>query len=174
MRALLALLIASITPAAAEAAETNAPSEIGQRMQPLSWMVGEWHGVGWMLGPNGSRRDFTSREIVTSRLNGNALLVEGEHRQGGETRAVVHDAMAMLTWDADRAAYRFRTALADGHGGDYPLELRANGFTWTMTLPQGRIDYQIDYQGDRWIERGFRSVANGKQVQFFEMTLSRK
>lgn len=180
MRRLLCLLLALASPTitAAQPAPpvAAAPPVVlaPPRMAPFAWLVGEWHGSGWMAGPDGTRHSFVSRETVTWRLSGNALLVEGRHSATGEPDRIVHDAMAMLTWDSRANAYRFHTALANGMGGDYPVTPTANGFTWGIDTPNGRMLYTIAHEDGAWVERGHRAGADGRQVQFFEMTLRKR
>ena len=167
---LLALFLAS--PTAAQPAE-NASTAVtySERMAPLSGLVGEWRGSGWTLGRDGARTAFTSHESVTPRLSGNALLVEGQHR--GPDGELVHDAMAMLTWDQRSGGYRMRTQLANGMGGDFPLEVNPGGFTWRMETPGGRIEYVATFTADSWTERGRRIGPDGRSIDFFEMILQR-
>jgi len=143
-------------------------------MAPFAWMVGEWRGSGWTILPNGQRATFSSRESVTRRLSSNALLVEGRHGEPNNPSRLVHDAIGLLTWDNRAGGYRFRTALATGQGGDFAIEPQANGFTWSVDFPGGRIDYVTEYKNGAWIERGRRTGADGRAVDFFEMTLRRQ
>lgn len=164
--ALLLMLIA--LPASAQ------PPALSERMAPFARLVGEWRGSGWMMTPQGQRVEFQSHEVVTPRLSGNALLVEGRHFAASQPDRPVHDAMAMITWDTRQNAYRFRSALATGMGGDFPLTPRAGGFTWSMDVPGGRIDYDIALTDTSWHERGRRVLPDGRQVDFFEMRLTRQ
>jgi hypothetical protein len=161
-------------PSAPSAAATKTTAAIGERMAPFAWLLGEWRGSGWMTLPDGSRHRFESREIVTPRLSGNAILVEGRHHHEGKPDQVVHDAMAMITWDSRTKAYRFRSALANGMGGDFPIEPSPNGFTWRLDTPGGQIVYVVTHENGLWTERGTRTGADGKSIPFFEMTLRRE
>lgn len=177
MRLIAASLLALMVPAAA-AGQTPTPAAaspaLSTRMAPLAAMIGEWRGSGWMMTPAGTRERFDSWERVTPRLSGNAMLVEGRHTAPGAPTQIVHDAMAMITWDSRANAYRFRSALATGMGGDFPLEVSPGRFAWRMDLPGGRIDYVAEFNGDTWTERGRRTGADGRAVDFFEMTLRRQ
>lgn len=172
----LAALLTLLAPASVAAQPTAAPasaSVLSERMTPLSWLVGEWRGSGWTLTPDGTRHRFESVETVTPRLSGNALLVEGRHHEPGHPTRIVHDALAMLTWDARANAYRFRTALANGMAGDYPIEVSPTGFRWRIDTPGGPITYLAELRDGAWIERGQRQGPNGQPVDFFEMILRR-
>jgi hypothetical protein len=174
MRLCLAVAALLLSPALLAAAPGQ-PAPVANKMAPLANLVGEWRGSGWMMLPDGTRQPFESRETVTKRLSGAALLVEGRHWQPGKPDALVHDAMAMLTWDSRANAYRFRSALASGMSGDFPLEVGPDRFSWRMDLPGGtRIEYTTDFSGGTWRERGRRIAADGTATDFFEMTLKRQ
>jgi hypothetical protein len=126
-----------------------------------------------MLMPDGTRQHFDSRETVSARLSGAALLIEGRHYAPGNPQLLVHDAMAMVTWDQRAGAYRFRSALANGSGGDFPLEVAPGRFAWRMEMPGGRIDYVAEFTADTWNERGRRTGTDGQSIDFFEMNLRR-
>lgn len=158
-------------PAAAGQAGQDAAAPYSEKMAPLSALVGEWRGSGWMLMRDGTRETFSSAETVSRRLSGDALLVEGQHRSADGR--LVHDAMAMLTWDRRAGAYRMRTALAGGTGGDFPLEVTPGGFVWHMETPGGRIEFAAQFDGNVWTERGRRIDAEGRSTDFFEMSLQR-
>ena len=173
----LALLLALAAPTAVLAQPTHhapAGAALNERMTPFAWLVGEWHGSGWFITPDGTRHTVESREVVTPKLSGTALLVEGRHHAAGQPDRVVHDAMAMLTWDRIANAYRFRSALASHVSGDYAIQPTANGFTWSMDTPGGRIVYTTTHDNGVWTERGSRTGADGRSVDFFEMTLRKR
>lgn len=172
-RLVAAALLAITAPGAALAQPAPTASAPSTRMQPLAWMVGTWTGNGWAMTRSG-RETFTSRETVSLRLSGAAIFVEGQHYSSTEPTRIVHDAMAMIVWDERTQAYRFRSQLASGLGGDFALVPNAEGFTWSMDTPGGRIDYRVTHEGGTWTERGFRAGPDGRPIQFFEMTLRRQ
>lgn len=168
---LAAAMFAVSSPVAAQ--QTDPPAiELSERMAPLAGLVGEWRGSGWMVQQGGERSEFTSREIVTPRLSGAALLVEGQHRAPDGT--IVHDAMAMLTWDEAADGYRFRSTVAPGRSGDFPLTVGEDGFVWSMDVPNGRIEYRASFTGDVWHETGSYTPEGGTAIPIFEMTLERQ
>ncbi|HEY0115233.1 MAG TPA: hypothetical protein VGB54_05895 [Allosphingosinicella sp.] len=176
MRLVIPALLAVMTPAAADA-QPAAPAVapvLGERIAGLGWMVGDWRGTGWTILPDGSRSTFDSRETVTVRMHGEGLLVEGVHSATGHPDRIVHDAIGIISWDRRRNAVLMRTALAGGMAGDFPIEIRANGFAWRIEFPGGRIDYLAEYRDGAWVERGRRTGADGRSVDFFEMTLRRQ
>jgi hypothetical protein len=180
MRAiLLPLLLASLPVAACAQPAAGPPASpsataVGERMAPFAWLIGKWRGGGWTLLPDGSRHRFESRETVTPKLSGNAVFIEGQHHQEGRPEQIVHDAIAMITWDSRTNAYRFRSALANGQGGDFAIEPNANGFTWRIDTPGGAIVYSVTHENGVWTERGSRTGPGGARIDFFEMTLKRE
>jgi hypothetical protein len=173
MRLLISALLLMSAPimAAAQPAPPAPTAGLSEKMAPFAWLIGEWRGSGWTILPDGRRETFDSHEVVTPRIGGNALLVEGRHTASGHPDVVVHDALAMMTWDRAANAYRFRSALANGLGGDSPVEVRANGFTWSIDTPGGRIDYVVAHENGTWTERGRLTRAGGQTSDFFEMSL---
>lgn len=176
MRLIAAALLAVAAPAAGIALPLQEAGQatLSTQMAPLGALVGEWRGSGWMLLPNGERQTFESWERVTPRLSGNAMLVEGRHHATGAPERIVHDAMAMVTWDARANAYRMRTQLANGMGGDFPMEVGPGRFAWRMETPGGRIDYVAEFTADSWTERGTMTRAGAEPLPFFEMSLRRQ
>jgi hypothetical protein len=177
MRFMLPLLLATL-PAAASAQQQPASAapapSTGERMAPFDWLLGEWRGSGWTTLPDGSRHRFESHELVSTKLSGNALLIEGRHHEPGRPDRLVHDALALITWDNRASGYRFRSALANGMGGDFPVEPTPDGFTWRIDTPGGAVVYTVTHANGVWTERGRRTGSDGRTVDFFEMTLRRQ
>lgn len=177
---MLPLLLVSLSsaacaqPAARPRLAATSAAPLSERMAPFGWLIGNWRGSGWTLLPDGSRHRFESREIVVPKLSGNAILVEGRHTQPGAPERVVHDAIAMITWDSRTKAYRFRSALANGMGGDFEITPTADGFTWRIDTPGGPIAYTVTHRNGVWTERGSRPGPGGTSVDFFEMSLRRE
>jgi hypothetical protein len=142
-------------------------------MAPLKDLIGSWTGEGWMMLPNGQRATFRSQETVSSKLSGNAVLIEGLHR-ASDTGQVVHDAMAMITWDERTKSYRFRSALSTGLNGDFPFELSPGRYVWRVDMPGGKMEYVAEFTADRWTEKGRRIGADGKATEVFGMALTKR
>jgi hypothetical protein len=76
MKATFVLLCLLILPISALAQMPSPTVQLGE-MKKLSYMVGQWHGSGW-VEQAGQRETFSGMETVQSKLNGLALLVEGK------------------------------------------------------------------------------------------------
>ena len=146
-----------------------------EAMRRLAYMVGEWEGEGWMQSPQG-RHAFRGGERVQAKLDGLALLVEGDFTAPGPdgTPMPVHRTLGVISFDPRAGAYRFRTWLATGSSGEHTLELTADGWRWHIDTPEGRIRYATRFSDDGgWHEVGEMERA-GAWRQFFEMRLQRR
>lgn len=147
-------------------------------MQRLRYMVGDWHGEGWILTPDGRRMAFAGSERVQQKLDGLALLVEGafaapDSATGREVP--VHATLGVIAYDPRTSAYRFDTWLASGIAAQHRLEVEATGWRWQIETPAGPIRYSMTLTPDgAWSERGERAVPGGTWEQFFAMHLRRR
>lgn len=139
-------------------------------MKKVDSMVGQWNGAGWMQ-QGSTRSTFTGTETVQRKLGGLALLIEGNFKNP-EGR-VIHETLALLSFDANASKYRFQTHLATGASGDYDFRTRENGFEWGFQTPSGTIRYTISTIRDVWLEIGEFSRDGKSWIKFFEMKLER-
>jgi hypothetical protein len=169
--ALASLIAAFAAPVGAQHGPSDAAKE---RIAHLSSLVGKWKGSGWIMLPTGTRSAFVGEEVVESRLDGRALLVEGLHRDGA-SGAVVHQAIGLIAWDAARGEYRFGTALASGRTGTHAARMEGKRFVWTLDAPGPPRRFVISMERpDTWEEVGEVSTDAGKSwTRFFEMRLER-
>lgn len=145
-------------------------------VKKLEFLVGEWEGQGWMeIG--GRKFDFTSSEKVRPALSGNALLVEGMHKSLKTERAeprVVHDALAVVSYDEKAKEFRFDTFVAGRGNGNHKGRMEGDAFIWMMDSPQRKSRYTIRLNEKKeWHEVGESSTDGVTWKKFFEMTLKR-
>ncbi|WP_373488726.1 hypothetical protein [Blastomonas sp.] len=176
MKRLTLAVIASLTLTTPLAAQHRAPdpTESIARMGLLAPLVGRWQGAGWMLLPDGSKSEFLSSEEVVSELGGTVLLVRGKHFNKANPTLAVHDAMATIAWDQHAGHYRFRSHVANGMMGDFPLTVEGSRFVWTMDTPGGTIRYTTEFGNDVWHEIGERGSDAKGWTKFLEMRLTRQ
>jgi hypothetical protein len=167
----LALLLTLVPPAfpATPATTEEAPNSTADAMRAAASMVGRWEGGGTVRRGPGEPEKFVGEEKVEARLDGQLLLIEGNHWNPDRTR-LVHQAFAVLSYDAEAKSYRFRTHLPGGKGGDYPFSVQDGALVWE--IPSAKVRYRITIEGDQWREVG-TIERDGKPVEFFEMTLKR-
>ena len=148
----------------------QAPSvdvELQKEMAKLDFMVGQWAGQGWSMGPDMQRHAFDQKENIQYKLDGTAILVEGIGTTNGQ---VIHNAMAVITYDKQKKHYLFRSYLFDGKSGEYKGELIDGKFHWYLNDGMRYIIHQNEQ--DQWYEIG-EINRNGTWYPFFEMTLNK-
>lgn len=177
--AALALLIpgAPKTAHAQEVATSAEPDPVVQAMEPLAWLAGDWEGAGWIqLGP-GERHEFVQTEHVEPALGDRLLLVEGIGRvkTPDGPGPIVQHAFAVLSWNAEREAFRFDTYRAGENGVDAEASYEDGAFTWGFDAPNGQVRFRIrETEDGEWHETGEFSPDQGTTwYPFFEMTLHR-
>jgi len=148
-------------------------------MRKLDFLTGEWRGEAWMqMGPD-KKGYAVQRELVQSKLGGEVLLVEGQGRlklADGTGGQIVHDAMAVVSWDDAKKTYRFATWVAGRGESETTLDLVApNTAVWAIDSPRGRTRFTITVtEKGQWKEVGEHSSDNGATWRkFFEMNLTK-
>lgn len=170
------------TPAAAPPANAPRPMPKPQEqldaMSKLEYMTGRWSGAGW-IEMGGPRMTFHGSETVTPKLDGLALLVEGDFLSGDAKSlgggTPVHQTLGVITFDPKTKTYRFVSWLATGSAGERELTVRDGGWSWEINAPNNRIRYTFSLtpQGE-WLEKGERSTDGTTWKQFFEMKLAKE
>lgn len=168
-----AVLLSAGQPVAAQGSDGSANRAAIER---LAFMVGRWRGDAWML--RGSERVQTAMtETVEAKLGGTVLQVEGQGIVSGPVGTeprVVHHALAVISFDAQTAAYGLRSYLANGHSGDFLLTLVPGGVSWSRETPGGRIRNTAQISNGEWREIGEFSRDGTTWTQIMEMHLRRQ
>lgn len=140
-------------------------------MEQLSFLVGEWKGTGWFQrGPE--RHHVIQVETITPLLDGDVLLIEGRGVSAEDTSLVVHQAVAIIGFDATSGTYEMRTFLPGGRGASPAVTVGDDHMVWQIG---SNVRYTISLDDSaRWFEIGEFSQDGGDTwTQFFEMTLNR-
>ena len=173
MKYILFAFISLILCASFAFGQTDKASVDAQRaeMKKLDPMIGRWQGAGWIQqGPE--RETFTGTENVQRKLDGLAVLVEG--RFVDKKDVVIHETLAVLSYNQTSKDYDFNTFLASGRKGQYTMKATDAGWQWGFSFPAGVIRYDIKITPDTWHEAGQMSMDEGKTWKpFFEMTLKK-
>jgi hypothetical protein len=107
------------------------------------------------------------------------LLVEGIGRgkpPGTDEEAVLFNAMAVMSYDAQAKKYKVKAYRAEGTSVDADLNLTENGFVWGFKEPQRGVEvrYTVTMTPKReWHEIGEYSLDGKTWTKFIEMTLTR-
>jgi hypothetical protein len=143
----------------------------------LRVLEGEWEGTGWIITPDGTRREFRQRECVRQKVAGLVTLIEGTGwaKDAPADAQPVFQAMMTVHYDTAAKTYRYRTfESVRGQSGDGTLTVFGGNITWGFPAgPGARIVYRIMMDGDTWHETGTREADGQPPFQFFEMTVHR-
>jgi hypothetical protein len=141
------------------------------KMTALEQMAGNWRGSGW-IQTGATREEFSGTELIQKKIDGLALLVEGKftNAQG----KVVHETLAVLTYDDTLKNYRFATFLANGIAGVQDFKPVGDHYEWGFEIPKtGTVRYSFKIDGDTWNEVGEFSRDGKTWNKTFEMRLER-
>jgi len=170
-RLMLATLLVLPLGAAAQApGAAEAMAAQRQALAPLAIFDGLWRGPAKVMAPGGRMLELTQTERVGPLLGGTVRLVEGRGHAGDGT--LQFNAFAVMSWQPRTQTYNFHS-YAQGHESDFPLEVRADGFTWSIPAGPATIRYTATVKDGVWSEIGERVLPGQPPVRIFEMTLTR-
>ncbi|HET7308289.1 MAG TPA: hypothetical protein VFK24_10850 [Gammaproteobacteria bacterium] len=152
------------------------PVAASGQMAKLNFLVGTWQGHGWIMTGPGRRHTFTETETVTSKLGGDALLIDGlgKSTDTGDAGKIIHRALAMASYDAHAKTFRWYALQAGGSPVDTQAKVSNDTLVWHMTVPNGKLRFTIKLNDKKqWHEVGQFSRDGKTWYPFFEMTLSR-
>lgn len=147
-----------------------------EAMKKLAFMIGTWKGKAEMLMAGGEKHTADVTEVVESRLDGLALVVEGKgviKGEGGE-ELVVHHALGMILYDTTKQKYVMRSITQQGMTADSDIEVGDKSIVWGFKAGPGNVRYTIklDEKG-RWIEVGEFARTGEPFQKFFSMELEK-
>jgi hypothetical protein len=165
-------LLVLASPAGAQGPPDPSALIAAQReaMAPLAMMDGVWRGTAWTLAPGG-RRDVVHTERIGPLLDGSVKIVEG--RSYKPDGSVGFNAFGIISFDPGSRAYTLHS-YAMGHAGDFPLEVKPDGYVWQIPAGPGAvIRYTATIGGGAWREVGERIAGASPPLRIFEMNLKR-
>lgn len=177
MKKLILLMCLLLIPVDALAQDHGTSS--AAEMKKLEFLLGEWKGEGWIeMGPGG-RKTFKQTETVQSKLNGVVTIIEGLGKSklpdtGQEV--VVHQALAVISYDSTAKKFQFRAFRGDGNYIDANMTVSDKSLIWGFRDPQRNVEikYTIQFNdASQWVEVGEFSLDGKTWRKFFEMTLQR-
>ncbi len=173
---IIAPLLLSLFLQAPVLPQTPQSSQLEQ-MKKLDFLIGEWKGEGWTEFIPGQRRTSPITEKAEPKLGGMILIIEGlgKTKVAGKQEVVVHNALAVVSYDANAKLYRIKSYLAEGRSTDAEATFVEDGFQWAFLTPQGasiRYTVKLTEKGE-WFEKGEISQDGKSWRQFHEMTLQR-
>jgi len=161
----IVLTVLLINQSFSQSFETDSLSK--SKISELAFMVGNWKGTGWMMG-QGGKSEFEQTEKIQFKLDSTAILIEGMGKANGK---IVHNALAILTYNKTDNNYSFRSYLQNGQNAEFKAELIDKKLYW---YPNENVRYIIWLnEKGQWYEKG-EYKREDKWFQFFEMTLDKE
>ena len=178
MRNLLSCAVIALAAlAAVRCAEAAGPpdakellAEQRRAMAPLAIFNGTWRGPATATLGDGRRVELTQTERVGGFLGGSLKLIEGKGYAADGS--VVFNAFGVISFSPQSGKYGFRS-YAQGHSGDFAIEVTAEGFVWTIDTGPAKIRYTATVKDGVWSEIGERIVSGQPPVRIYEMVLKR-
>ena len=134
-------------------AQSGSLAKQQETMKKVDFLVGTWQGTGWIMFGQGKRETFTNIETVQTKINGTVLLIEGVGKNS--ENKVVHNALATLSFDAEKQNYRWRAFTLNGNSVEAVPEVSDRKFVWGFQLPQGETRFTITLnEKGNWFEIG--------------------
>jgi hypothetical protein len=174
LAAAAALVLAFAVSLTAAAQQGNSASVDAQReaMQKLSFLAGRWTGpVTIQRGP-GEPLHLMQTEIVTYKLDGLVLQIEGQST-GADGKAAF-SALATIAYDDESHTYHFR-AYNNGRYLDTEMTVPEHGFSWGFTAGPAHIvnTMHLTEKGE-WNEVTDVTVGQNPAHRSMEMTLQKQ
>ena len=153
------------------------PAAQVEAVKKLDLWVGEWKGTGWASAGRDERHDFTIVEKVQRKVGGSVLLIEGRGtKKADKGEAVVHEALAVVSYDDKAKRYRWRAHDLRGLAIDVEPKVEDGGFEWGFKSEDRGVSvrFTIKFDAKRWHEVGEASTDGKTWHKFLEMTLERQ
>lgn len=161
--------IAALQPLAAKSEPTEPPAATpASPLEALKWMDGQWRGKAWVLTRAG-RLDLTQTERSGTMLDGAVRVVEGGGYDAQGKR--LFNALGVIAVRGDGTLEMH--SWAQGQAGVFPIEVRPDGFSWSIPAGPATIRYEATYRDGRWVEHGQRLVPGQPPLDILHMELER-
>lgn len=137
-------------------------------LAPFDWLDGTWRGEASIDTPGGTIK-LTQTERSGQMLGGAVRLVEG--RGYGAKGDLQFNALGAIYGKPDG---KFEMhSWAQGRSGIFPVIPVDGGFDWEMPAGPMKIRYEARLVAGKWIETGYRVLADGTRIKFYRMELTR-
>ena len=154
------------------------PAAQVEAVKKLDLWVGEWMGTGWASAGGDARQDFTIVEKVQRKVGGSVLLIEGRGTKKADQgeEVVVHEALAVVSYDDKAKRYRWRAHDLRGQAIDVEPKVADGGIEWGFKSEDRPVTvrFTIKFDEKRWHEVGEASTDGKTWHKFLEMTLERQ
>jgi hypothetical protein len=148
--------------------------EIKEQMNKLSIMSGNWEGNSWTINQKGEKKEGTTVENISFKLDSTLLILEGLGKN--ESGEIVHNAFAIISYNIQENKYLMKAYLSTGSATDADFEVIAPNKSFTWWYKDGRggtIKFTLEFEENSWHEKGEYSQNGEKWFEFFGMDLNR-
>ena len=154
------------------AAAARLSEEARARMAIFEALTGEWEGGGWFRMGQVPPDEFRQRETVRFSAGDEVLVIDGLGiDDGGDP---VHQAFAMIAWDAEAGDYIMHAYSAGGGVLTNTPHVAADSLVWGFPEPRGgQIRFTIHFGDGQWHEVGDYSPDGSAWYRFMDMKLER-
>lgn len=164
-------LACAAAPVLAQQADPAVLAAQREAMADLDWMNGEWVGTAEIMTGIGQTRTLRHTERIGPMLDGTIKVIEGHsYENDGSTG---FNAFAILSWDAAQDRYVMRS-YAQGHAGDFPLEITPTGWKWSTPARGGEIQYTTVHTDGGWTETGDFVAPGREPMRVITLSLTRR
>ena len=112
-------------------------------------------------------------EEIHLKLDGIAILIQGMGKDKGSGK-VIHDALAIITFDETSDSYSFQSHLSSGQSAEAMGRFEGESFVWGLEVPGGSVRYTLSItDGSKWHEIGEFSRDGIQWFKFIEMDLEK-
>ncbi|MBI5256535.1 MAG: DUF1579 domain-containing protein [Burkholderiales bacterium] len=167
-RGLLVLAALAACPWAGQAAPNEVVQAQRAAMEPMAQFDGLWRGTAKVLTPDRRQVELVQTERVGPMLGGAIRVIEG--RGHGADGDLQFNAFAVMSYDPAAKTYSLKS-WAEGREGSFPVELRPDGFIWSIKAGPATIRYTATVKDGVWTEIGERLMEGQPPMRIFEMSV---
>jgi hypothetical protein len=139
-----------LTLAALAADSTARKIEISK----LQGLLGTWRGPGWRVLPTGERVEYDQTVVVTSKMAGQALTIEGNSVRRPQVGPPGSGSFAVITWEPNQSHYAFRSFTGGRLTYSDGQLLSPDTFMWRVKGPPLALRFTVVLDGTTWREIG--------------------
>lgn len=159
-------------------AAQNAAAVNQKKMDVFATFAGRWAGESEMRMPTGELKKARVLEHIQYKLDNTILLIEGTGtaKDSANAEIIVHEALAILSYDSPSNTYKFRSHIRDGRQTDAWFKvIDTSNYAWGFEGPGYQMKYNIaiDPEKNTWHETGSFSRDGKSWSKVFEMNLQK-
>lgn len=164
-----------VTPLLASAQAPGMPDGSRERaaLVPLTKLVGIWEGDASAMVGAGQMHAARQREVVELGAGGTVLIIRGTGRLKDENNRVIHDAAALIWFDAAANKLKMRAHRMEGISVEPEIELQGDTLVWGFPVQGGRVRYTTVFSDSDWHEIGHFLREGMAPVLMMEMRLKK-